>query len=148
MQIFFLFIDRFVVFFGFFIDQISLQLKDPSQPLVGSTHGLDLVYVFDKTRYFDAMTYYAYVGNGDDAPVYDVFRRMLTSFAKTGRAPKAGLNAPVWPRYDLDRQYYMALKSQPEVRQKVYAQRVALWSEFLPKLHSDAFSSWPSDFRV
>ena len=77
----------------------------------------------------------------ESVPLPGIFHDILASFARSGSSLVNPSNpAPVttgsgvWPRYDLLDQKYLAISTKPEVREKVFAQRVDLWTEFLPKL--------------
>ncbi|GFR74814.1 carboxylic ester hydrolase [Elysia marginata] len=115
------------------------RLKDPNSPIRGTNHGMDLFHEFDPFRDAEFETIYFYA---DRDPVKfpiisNIFRGYLTQFAKTG-SPVPG-SPSTWPRFDTQREQYLAISSKPEVRERLFAQRVSLWTDFLPKA---AVSSW------
>ena len=115
-----------------------MQLKDPSSPLKGSNHGLDLLYQFDYSQYFkdSGVADYTLIDVPHSEPVFDVWSGALTTFAKAGDPTRVGQNGQTlrWPRYDLQNEYYMAIGNNPQVKTGLASKRVALWTEFLPKL--------------
>ncbi|GFO07153.1 carboxylic ester hydrolase [Plakobranchus ocellatus] len=100
------------------------------------------LYVFDHYpkfigKYFSS---YADLYTPESAPVPVAYRGALASFAKD-RIPSYRLNPTLptssernWPRYDLSQQQYLAISAKPEVRKEIFAQRVALWTDFLPRM--------------
>ncbi|XP_012939937.1 liver carboxylesterase 1F-like [Aplysia californica] len=114
------------------------QITAPELGITGTSHAMDLLYEFDYTPYLsDAFSYYASVSPQGDVQLKDVFRGTLTQFAKTGDPSRGGAGTPaLWPRYDPRTEQYMAISSSPEVRSRVYAKRVSLWTELVPKLAS------------
>ncbi|GFN80691.1 carboxylic ester hydrolase [Plakobranchus ocellatus] len=111
------------------------KLRDPNGPLKGTTHGMDISHEFDEpagtSDADNALLYfYADLDPIKFPAIADAFRGYVTSFAKTG-SPTVSSND--WPRYDLQTQSYLAISSQPQVRQRLFAQRMSLWTDFLPK---------------
>ncbi|KAK3790373.1 hypothetical protein RRG08_038439 [Elysia crispata] len=116
------------------------ELKDPEFPVQGTSHGMDLLFFFDFPPEFGKfLSSYANVYTPEAEPLPGIYRDALASFAKS-KNPGIGTNSVVssdslsWPRYSQAQQNYLAISTQPEVRRNVYAQRVALWTDFLPKL--------------
>ncbi|GFO42139.1 carboxylic ester hydrolase [Plakobranchus ocellatus] len=110
------------------------KLKDPDGPIRGTNHGMDLFHEFDGVGVDGFETLY-FFANRDPAKypiIASAFRGYVTQFAKTGN-PVTGPSSS-WPRYDRQNEQYLAISSQPEVRQHLYAQRVSLWTDFLPKM--------------
>ncbi|GFN80692.1 carboxylic ester hydrolase [Plakobranchus ocellatus] len=116
------------------------NLRDPNSPFKGTVHGMDVNHVFDEV-YSQAdrflIYFYADLDRAKFPIIADAFRGYLTSFAKTG-SPTVSSND--WPRYDLQTQSYLAISSQPEVRQRLFAQRMSLWTDFLPKMSESYWS--------
>lgn len=117
------------------------QLKNPSSPLKGSDHGIDLFYQFDKSPLDNGAgdsetTAYTLIDVPRSEPVFDVWSGALTTFAKTGDPTRVGQTGQTirWPRYDLQNEYYMAIANNPQAKRGLASKRVALWTEFLPKL--------------
>ncbi|GFS09717.1 carboxylic ester hydrolase [Elysia marginata] len=119
--------------------KIPLQLKDPNSPIRGTNHGMDLFHEFDgfSNDGFEMLSFYADRDPVKFPIISNIFRGYLTQFAKTG-SPVPG-SPSAWPRYDTQREQYLAISSEPEVRERLFAQRVSLWTDFLPKA---AVSSW------
>ncbi|KAK3705502.1 hypothetical protein RRG08_041376 [Elysia crispata] len=126
------------------------QLKDPNSQFKGTSHAMDNLYLFDRPADPDLnLSFYANVYTAESEPVPAVYRGALSSFAKTGSPTFLTSTSPnsfgTWPRYDLQSQKYLAISAKPEVRREVYAQRVSLWLDFLPKLARNSFFSFSSD---
>ncbi|GFO42136.1 carboxylic ester hydrolase [Plakobranchus ocellatus] len=116
------------------------KLKDPDGPISGTNHGMDLFHEFDGVGVDGLETLYFYA-NRDPAKypiIASAFRGYVTQFAKTGNPVSSPSSS--WPRYDRQNEQYLAISSQPEVRQHLYAQRVSLWTDFLPKMATSFFS--------
>ncbi|KAK3726825.1 hypothetical protein RRG08_020987 [Elysia crispata] len=110
------------------------KLKDPNGPIRGTNHGMDLFHQFDgfPEESFEILYFYA---NRDPVKfpiITNAFRGYVTDFAKSGN-PSPGVPND-WPRYDRQREQYLVISSQPEVRERIFAQRVSLWTDFLPKM--------------
>lgn len=122
------------------------QLKNPNSLFKGTNHAMDNRYLFDRSEDPNVnLSFYANVFTAESEPVPAVYRGVLTSFAKTGAptfSSAAGTLAS-WPRFESQHKQYLAISANPEVRKEVYAQRVSLWLDFLPKLSktSGYFSS-------
>ncbi|RUS88708.1 hypothetical protein EGW08_003523, partial [Elysia chlorotica] len=119
------------------------QVKDPSSPLRGSNHGHDILFEFDLTPALreDNMNDYIVVGTPTNTPLYGIFGGAVASFAKTGK-PVSQLQTPQrWPRFDPIQENFFAVSLEPEVRSHLYAQRVALWLDFLPRVGSSWVTS-------
>ncbi|KAK3798556.1 hypothetical protein RRG08_031569 [Elysia crispata] len=113
------------------------QVKDPSSPLRGSNHGHDVLFEFDLTPSLraDSMNDYIILGTPTNTPLYGIFGGAVASFAKTG-TPVSQLQTPLrWPRFDPSQEKFMASHWS-----HLYAQQVALWLDFLPRMGS----SWKS----
>ncbi|GFR99420.1 carboxylic ester hydrolase [Elysia marginata] len=112
------------------------QLKSNSL-FKGTSHAMDNIYLFDRPEDPSInLSFYANVFTAESEPIPAVYRSVLTSFAKND-APTfttASSTSAAWPRYDSRRKAYLAISTEPEVRTGVYAQRVSLWLDFLPKL--------------
>ncbi|RUS88399.1 hypothetical protein EGW08_003855, partial [Elysia chlorotica] len=115
------------------------RLKDPNGPIRGTNHGMDLFHQFDdfSDEGFEMIYFYADRDPVKFPIIRNAFRGYVTDFAKTG-SPSRGLSTS-WPRYDRQREQYMAISSQPEVRERMFAQRVSLWTDFLPKMSAATF---------
>ena len=110
------------------------QLRDPNGPLQGTSHGMDFYHEFDiaPNALDDLIFFYADLDPVKFPILAEAFRGFVTSFAKTGTPTVNGVNS--WPRFDLTRESYVALSTSPEVRERMFAQRVALWTDFIPRL--------------
>ncbi|GFS06197.1 carboxylic ester hydrolase [Elysia marginata] len=120
------------------------QVKDPSSPLKGSNHGHDVLFEFDLTPSLraDNMNNYIVVGTPTNSPLYGIFGGAVATFAKTG-IPVSQLQTPLtWPRFDPLEENFIAVALEPEVRSHLYAQRVSLWLDFLPRMGSQ--TNWRS----
>ncbi|RUS88400.1 hypothetical protein EGW08_003856 [Elysia chlorotica] len=115
------------------------RLKDPNGPIRGTNHGMDLFHQFDEfsQEILDIFYFYADRDPVKFPIITNTFRGYVTDFAKTG-SPSPGLSTS-WPRYDRQREQYMVISSQPEVRERMFAQRVSLWTDFLPKMSAATF---------
>jgi len=110
------------------------QVTNPSVGVSGSSHAMELAYLFDQHAWLSQYSYYTTVPNpsGSDSQLFDVLQGAWTQFAKTG-SPEGYLpnNSGAWKQYDRTEEFYLAISKTPEQRQHVYAKRVALWTEIL-----------------
>ena len=117
------------------------QLKEPNGLLQGTTHGLDIYCLFDMPSNYpiveQLLFFYADYDPIKFPIMAEAFKDLVTSFAKTGIPRFNGLRA--WPRFDMSRESYVSLSTSPEVRERMFAQRMALWTDFLPRMTA---SSW------
>ena len=114
------------------------QPLDRSLPQMATPHAWDLLYLFDqvngtKQSYFQPKPD---ISTSDSRAVTGVFREALTQFAKTGNPSPASVS---WPRYDPADQQYLNVSPRPEVRRRVYSQRISLWNDFLPGVATNIF---------
>ncbi|GFR89972.1 carboxylic ester hydrolase [Elysia marginata] len=110
------------------------KLKDLDGPLRGTSHGMDLYYEFDlPPNDLDQLVFfYADLDPVKFPTLERAFTSFVTSFAKTGTPSTIGISS--WPRYDSTTESYVALSTQPEVRERMFEQRTALWTDFLPRM--------------
>ena len=110
------------------------QLKDPNGPLRGTSHGMDLYFEFDMPpNDLDQLILFYADLDPVKLPVLErAFRGFVSSFAKTGEPSTIGVSS--WPRFDLNSERYVAVSTTPEVRERMFEQRVALWTDFLPRM--------------
>ena len=97
-----------------------------------------MLFEFDLTPSLraDSMNNYIVLGTPTDSPLYGIFGGAVASFAKTG-TPVSQLANPVrWPRFDPRQENFIDIALEPEVRSHLYAQRVSLWLDFLPRMGS------------
>ncbi|RUS89193.1 hypothetical protein EGW08_003072 [Elysia chlorotica] len=115
-------------------DKIPLQLRDPNGPLQGTNHGMDIYYEFELPPVdLDELIFFYADRDPVKTPTLErAFRGFVTSFAKTGEP--STINVSSWPRYDLDSESYVAVSTSPEIRQRMFGQRVSLWTDFLPRM--------------
>ncbi|KAK3738613.1 hypothetical protein RRG08_040271 [Elysia crispata] len=115
------------------------QLKDLNGLIKGTSHGWDIYFEFEiASSELDRLIFFY----ADPDPVMfpiltEAFTRFITSFDKTAAPVTNGISS--WPRFDMDQERYVAISTAPEVRERMFAQRVALWTDFLPRM---AASSW------
>ncbi|GFR84766.1 carboxylic ester hydrolase [Elysia marginata] len=111
---------------------------------------MDLFYLFDfPAELGPYLSFYADLYTPRSASIPGIYGDVLTSFAKSSvtgdnaNPPPITTASGVWPNYGVAEQKYLAISTEPQVRRHPYAQRVALWTEFLPKLsaQSSYFSS-------
>ena len=95
---------------------------------------MDLLHQFDgiPEDSFEILYFYANRDLVKFPIITNAFRGYVTDFAKSGN-PSPGVPND-WPRYDRQREQYLVISSQPEVRERIFAQRVSLWTDFLPKM--------------
>ena len=114
---------------------------------------MDIIWLFDQSQELSSeFAFYANVFTPESELIPAVYRATLTSFAKTGvptypTNPSTLTTASLasWPRYDLEKQEYLAISAKPEVRKQLYAQRVSLWLDFLPKMAKSGYFSSGSE---
>ena len=119
------------------------ELVDRSLPAIASSHAWDLLYQFDQVNGTkgDYFLPKPDISTADSRAMADVFRGVLTQFAKTGNPSRGstGGSPASWPRYDPVGRKYMNLSPRPEARSRLYAKRMSLWDDFLPGLASSIF---------
>ena len=114
------------------------KLKDRSGPIRGTNHGMDLLHQFEFN--FEEIKVLYFYADPDPVkfPIISrAFKRYITDFEKTGK-PAPGIPS-AWPQFDRRNEKYLAISSKPEVRERLFAQRVSLWTEFLPRTSSFSF---------
>lgn len=106
----------------------------------GTHHGDELALEFEPKPLINSLFFLLQnkTYNSDDIPALsDMFVNVVTSFARTGN-PGQGLMRDLlkgeWPEYRKEDEAYVALTTTPEVRQEIFADRMALWLDLLPLL--------------
>lgn len=125
------------------------ELKDPNGLFRGSSHGLDSIFLLDEMNSLpDLLFEYASVWTPRSLPLMDIYRGVFANFAKTGNPSLAG--RPAWPRYDLKDERFMSIDTEPSVGSHMYARRISLWTDFLPRVMAKIASNGPgrSPYRV
>ena len=132
--------DVFFFIFDHYPDLVNKTLQRIRTP-----HAWDLVYLFDQEVTLKDEGIYQPtpdVTTADSRTMTDVFRGVLSQFAKTGNPSRGvtGESPTSWPRYDPVSQQYMSLSPTPEVKNKVYSKRMSLWNDFLPQVATNLFA--------
>ncbi|KAK7485774.1 hypothetical protein BaRGS_00022955 [Batillaria attramentaria] len=107
----------------------------------GMYHGLDVPYLFDLSQ-FDFLVYGKYKLNGsfqeEDHKISRAFADIVGAFVRTGD-PNNGIPEHVkgtWHPYDVSNETYYRITLPPTVDRHMYASRVSLWTDLVPRLHS------------
>jgi len=122
------------------------DLVDVAPGTFKTPHAGDVLYLFDQQPLLSEPGFFFQgipdVNSADSRAMTDVFRGVLTQFAKTGNPSRAstGGSPATWPRFDVQEQQYMNLSPRPEVRRRVYSKRMSLWADFLPKVATNIFT--------
>ncbi|RUS76930.1 hypothetical protein EGW08_015303, partial [Elysia chlorotica] len=105
------------------------KLKDPTSPVKGTSHGWDIYFEFEiASSELDRLIFFYADPDPAKFPILSkTFKSFITSFAKTGVPQVNGINT--WPRFDMTRERYVAISTTPEERERMFAQRTALWTD-------------------
>jgi len=117
------------------------DLEDKSLPRIATDHAWDLLYLFDQVNGMAGDFYQPKpdITTADSRAMTDVFRGVLTQFAKTGNPSITSTG--FWARYDLANRQFMNLSPQPQGKMGgVYPQRISLWSDFLSGVATNLFA--------
>lgn len=111
------------------------KLNSNSPGIVGSSHAMEVAYLFDRDAWTSQWNYYTAVPdpNGSDAALYTEVQGAWAQFAKTGSPSgyRTSVGPPTWPRYDRSGEVYLAISTKSELRSHVYPKRLALWTEVI-----------------
>ncbi|XP_012937535.2 uncharacterized protein LOC101863666 [Aplysia californica] len=110
-------------------------------PYKGTTHGLDLSYLFD-VRHDEVKQILDYKideskWSSADTDLKNKYSDLVSSFVKTGKpeVPKgaSGKAPPTWPPYDPVKGQYLAFSSAPSLAQHLKADRLRLFQQQIPE---------------
>ncbi|OWF47761.1 carboxylesterase 1D-like [Mizuhopecten yessoensis] len=112
-----------------FTKAISFHFLVPSFPWSrGSAHGVDMLYLFGPgtmNQFDDSLS------SPEGREITEILTRYWTNFAKTGNPNSEDLVE--WKSYNPSGRYYMNLNLKPFMDQDVYAKRMKLLIEDIPK---------------
>ncbi|XP_062582148.1 acetylcholinesterase-like [Saccostrea cucullata] len=99
----------------------------------GAGHGDELAYVFGFPSSMQQGLNFKDTLQLDEVSLSEKIMTYWTNFAKTGNPNKPRAVPLIWPKFDLNSEYYMDLNTGLSIKSKMDATRTGFWTKFVPK---------------